>query len=96
MGDDHLKERGREGVGKLVDPRYQWHQLGMFRVIFLEVPTPKNNPVHNCESNLATAEPNDEDGNVEVPPPVGREEPLSKPATLRNESPAGQFRPSMW
>ena len=60
MGDEQLEEGGRQWPTKFVDSGYQWDQLCMRRVIFLQVPTPKNNSVHNCKADLAAAEPEDD------------------------------------
>lgn len=95
MCNNHLKQRGRQRVGKLVHPGYQHHQLCMLRVIFLQVPTPKNNPVHDCKSYLASSQPNHQNPDVQLPSSVGRKEPLAKSAALNNSCPAREFRATL-
>lgn len=95
MRDDHLKECCRQGVGKFIHPGYQEHQLCMLSVVFLQVPTPKNNPIHDRKTYLAAAQPNYENSNEELPSAVGRKKPLSEPSPIYNSSPARETCPAL-
>ena len=95
MGNNHLKKCGRQGIGKFVHPGYQNHQLCMLRVIFLQVPTGKNNPVHDGKAYLAAAQPKYKNGDVQLPSAVGRKEPLSKSAAMHNSGPPREPCPAL-
>jgi hypothetical protein len=91
MGDQQLEEGGCQWPSKFIDSGYHLDQLCMRRVVLLQVPTPKNNSVHDDKADLATAEPEDEDYNVKLPSEVGREEPLAEAAAIYKSSPTCEF-----
>lgn len=91
MCDEHLYERCGQRIGELVYTGYYGHQLGVFGVVFFEVRTPQDNPIHDSQSDLAAPEPENQDRNVELPSQGRVEEEMPETTTVHQPLPSRKF-----